>query len=65
MVTTEQNITIQDIELALYQHIINQRIAEAREIIKFAMEKYSLTNTADEPITQTPPIEADILYGYL
>jgi hypothetical protein len=36
----ENNINMEDISLALYHHIVNNKIADAKEIIEIAFKKF-------------------------
>ena len=61
MIVEDKNISIEDIDLALYHHITNQKIKEAKEIVEFALSKYTTKNTAWEIIIEN----GDTLYWYL
>jgi hypothetical protein len=45
MVKDDESISISDIDLALYHHITNGKIPEAKEIVQFAIKKYTTENS--------------------
>ena len=61
MIMEDKSIGIEDIDLALYHHITNKKIEDAKEIVEFALDKHTNKNPAGEIIVEN----GDILYGYL
>jgi hypothetical protein len=61
MIEKEPTITINDIDLALYHHIVNGKIQEWKEINQFALAKYTTKNPQGEVIIE----HWDVLYWYL
>lgn len=61
MVKDDESISISDIDLALYHHITNGKIPEAKEIVQFAIKKYTTENSKWEEIVEY----WDTLYSYL
>ena len=57
----DKSIGIEDIDLALYHHITNKKIEDAKEIVEVALDKHTNKNPAGEIIVEN----GDILYGYL
>ena len=58
----KEDITMSDINLAIYHHIINEKIKEAKEITLFAMWRYS---TKDKKTNKNIIKNGDTLYWYL